>query len=154
MKSMTMFIIMGIIWKLTIHNPQIHNAISIRNTRSPQWVETIPLKYEYGSELFFYVRILQAGGSSTSVSPKKSSKSSHHDDSTTAFWEGNNNNDKSSALSSLTTTEALSPMEKSRTGRCFGVALFEVGDILASHNYTKVKRLKSGGWYVYVCLYA
>ena len=37
---------------------------------------------------------------------------------------------------------------KNRGGYCFGTALFEVGDLLGSRNYTKVKRLKKGGWYV------
>lgn len=36
--------------------------------------------------------------------------------------------------------------DKNRTGHCFGSALFEVGDILGGRNYTKVKRLKGGGW--------
>lgn len=109
----------------------LHILTSIRNSRSPQWIETIPLEYEYGSELYFYVRILQAEENSDeskrqALSPQ-SGKVSSQGNSSTGFYG--------------------SP-QKNRMAHCFGTALFEVGDILGSRNYTKVKRLKSGGWYV------
>ena len=106
---------------------------SIRNSRSPQWIETIPLKYEYGSELFFYVRILQAEPAQSNNNQLSPLSQSSGDDASVAsqsFYGGG------------------SPTKKNRIGHCFGTALFEVGDILGSRNYTKVKRLKAGGWYV------
>lgn len=107
----------------------------IRNSKSPQWIETIPLKYEYGSECFFYVRILQAGGYELKKSPKGT---------------GKEDSQSLSPMSKITehsdTSSFHGSPEKDRMGHCFGTALFEVGDILGSRNYTKVKRLKSGGW--------
>lgn len=104
----------------------------IKNCKSPQWIETIPLKYEYGSECHFYVRVLQTGGPESKKSPKGKSTVSP-----------TNNGSEVIESSSFHGTP-----EKDRMGHCFGTALFEVGDILGSRNYTKVKRLKAGGWYV------
>ena len=104
----------------------------IKHSTSPQWVTTIPLEYEYGANLHFYVRVLLAGGHSES---KHSSKGSD-------FSIGSN-------VSNCSGGTPLDVTEKNRTGFCFGSALFEVGDILGSRNFTKVKRLKGGG-----CVYA
>lgn len=105
-------------------------ACSIHNNRSPQWIQTIPLNYEYGSELSFYVRIWQADHTTTEAqdaSRKSQSPNNRTPNSDDAFF---------------------GTPEKKRMGYCFGTAPFEVGDILGSKNYTKVKRLKAGGWYV------
>ncbi|CAB9510120.1 Nicotinic receptor-associated protein 1 [Seminavis robusta] len=117
----------------------------IQNSRSPQWIETIPLKYEYGSELFFYVRILQADPLASN-SEDNGSRRPSNGGALSPLSQSSSADDASVASQSFYGTPTN---KKNRMGHCFGTALFEVGDILGSRNYTKVKRLKAGG-----CVYA
>ena len=123
---------------------------SVRNTSSPTYIRTVPLKYEYGTELFFYVRIIQA--ESEHATNKRHSISrgcSSSDDGTVISAALSSPADSSTYLEESDPYGSASPHKKNRGGYCFGTALFEVGDLLASRNYTKVKRLKKGG-----CVYA
>jgi hypothetical protein len=111
-------------------------ACSIHNNRSPRWIQTIPLSYEYGSESSFYVRIWEADD--TNAEDQDANRKS----------QSPNNRTPNSDDASVRSESFFGTSPKKRMGYCFGTALFEVGDILGSKNYTKVKRLKSGGWYV------
>jgi hypothetical protein len=93
------------------------------------------LSYEYGSELFFYVRIWEAD---------------HTDDQEASrTGQSPNNRSPNSDDASVQSESFFGTPQKKRMGFCFGTALFEVGDILGSKNYTKVKVLKANkGWYV------
>jgi len=131
---------------------RMHTTVddSVRNTSSPTYIRTVPLKYEYGTELFFYVRIIQA--ESEHATNKRHSISrgcSNSDDGTVISAALSSPADSSTYLEESDPYGSASPHKKNRGGYCFGTALFEVGDLLASRNYTKVKRLKKGG-----CVYA
>lgn len=133
----------------------------VSSARSPNWIKTIPLKYEYGSELFFYVRIIQAESEAkekknprNNGSPKTSARSQSLSPQQQHYQQQQNSNassdDGSVESISNASIDCNSPEKrrKNKGGYCFGTALFEVGDLLGSRNYTKVKRLKKGGWYV------
>lgn len=132
--------------------------ISISSTRSPTWIETIPLKYEYGSELFFYVRIIQAESERKEKGSLKAGESNQSLSYQQKQYQQQDNFHESNDGVSMIAEDSVSNVgvdgsspqrrTKNRGGYCFGTALFEVGDLLGSRNYTKVKRLKKGGWYV------
>lgn len=57
----------------------------IVNSRNPQWTRTIPLEYEYGSESYFYVHVLQSNCDGQAVHGHGSTKSLDSDAFSTSF---------------------------------------------------------------------
>ena len=97
------------------------------------------------------MRIIQAESEpKEKKSLKNSSSKKSRSGSPAPHHHGNASSDDGS-VSAGESFNGSTPQKKNRGGYCFGTALFEVGDLLGSRNYTKVKRLKKGGVYVLQC---
>ncbi|GKY90991.1 hypothetical protein MPSEU_000071900 [Mayamaea pseudoterrestris] len=114
----------GVIWGRTE---------TVYKSSHPQWTECIAIDYVPHQELYFYVHIFQDECNEKDDTISATTGTSHE-----------SCNRKSSSQLRLSQRRSISQQPLDFT-KSLGSAIFEVSNVLASSQHTRVKRLRSGG---------